>query len=233
MTPETRGRRFHEGLGVLQARLLAMGGLVEVLVARAVQAFQVRDASVVSWAKAEDDRIDEIELEIDETGLELLALHQPMAVDLRQIVTALKLSNDLERVGDHGVNIAKAAGRIAEMPVMPSVPELEEMAEIARGMLADSLGAFVARDAKGAFEVLKQDEKVDRLRQSLFRILLTHMVEQPRLISPSLELLLVAQNLERIADLSTNIAEDVVFLVEGRMIKHQAVVHPAEDDEEV
>lgn len=220
--PHSGRRPFHEELDELQQRLLEMAGLVEDLVRRGVEAFLTRDPSAAKWAKREDDRVDELEVGIDEQGLELLALHQPMAKDLRHIVAVLKASNDLERVGDHGVNIAKAAKRISEMPGMPEVPELAEMAEISRSMLADALAAYVSRDPVGARAVCARDDKVDRLRRSLYRILLTHMLEEPRHISPSLEALLVAQNLERVADLSTNIAEDVVFLVEGRTIKHHA-----------
>jgi phosphate transport system protein len=232
---QQKGRRhFRDELDELQGMLLEMGGIVEELVRRTVSAFLERDAAMVDWAKREDDRIDELEVDIDEAGLELLALFQPMASDLRHITSALKVSSDLERVADHGVNIAKAAGRIAGMPGMPAVPELAEMAEIARGMLADCLACYISRDANAARAVLARDVKVDRLRRSLFRILLTHMLEDPRRISPSLEVLLVAQNLERIADLSTNIAEDVVFIVEGRTIKHHHEGRPpAEDDEAV
>ena len=233
MTPEQKGRRsFRDELDALQGRLLEMGGIVEEVVRRAVSGFLERDQTIVDWAKREDDRIDELEVDIDEAGLELLALFQPMAGDLRHIISGLTLSSDLERVADHGVNIAKAAGRIAGMPGMPAVPELVEMAEIARGMLADCLASYIAKDAKAARAVLARDVKVDRLRASLFRILLTHMLEDPRRISPSLEVLLVAQNLERIADLSTNIAEDVVFIVEGRTIKHHHEGHATPEDDE-
>ena len=233
---EERGRRlFRDELDGLQRRLLEMAGIVEELVRQGVAAFLARDASVVEWAKREDDRIDELETQIDDLALDVLALFQPMAKDLRHVVAVLKVSNDLERVGDHGVNIAKAAKRLSEMPGMPEVPELGEMAEIARGMLADSLAAYIARDSGAARVVCMRDEKVDSLRRSLYRILLTHMMEEPKRISPSLEILLVAQNLERVADLCTNIAEDVVFLVEGRSIKHMAESHPtwSEDDEAV
>ena len=228
-----KGRRnFRAELDALQGRLLEMGGNVEELVRKSVSAFLERDSSTVDWAKREDDRIDELEVEIDEAGLELLALFQPMAGDLRHIISGLKVSSDLERVADHGVNIAKAAGRIAGMPGMPQVPELVEMAEIARGMLSDCLASYISRDADAARAVTARDVKVDRLRRSLFRILLTHMLEDPRRISPSLEVLLVAQNLERIADLSTNIAEDVVFIVEGRTIKHHHEGRPLIEDDE-
>jgi phosphate transport system protein len=225
-------RHFRDEMENLQRRLLEMAGLVEELVRRGVEAFLARDASAVSWATAEDDRVDELELEVDEIAQEVLALYQPMAKDLRHVISALKVANDLERVGDHGVNIARAAKRLADMTRMPELPELNEMAEISREMLSDALEAYISRDAQTARVVRERDSRVDNLRESLYRILLTHMLEEPKRISPSLEVLLVAQNLERIADLSTNIAEDVVFLVEGRSIKHEAGAPVDGDDEE-
>ncbi|HZD06398.1 MAG TPA: phosphate signaling complex protein PhoU [Longimicrobiales bacterium] len=232
MISEGRRRHFHDELDTLQARLLEMAGIVEGIVRVAMEGLADRDGSVVAAVIQDDDRVDELEIEIDERALELLALQQPMARDLRQIVSTLKVSNDLERVGDHGVNIAKAARRLSELAAMPAVPEIEEMAHIARGMLADALAAFVTRNSGTARMVCVRDDRVDNLRRSLYRILLTHMLEEPRRISPALELLLVSQNLERIADLSTNIAEDVVFLVEGRTIKHHAEERgPGDTDE--
>lgn len=236
MTQEMPGRprrHFHDELDELQNRLMEMAGLVEEIVRDATQGVMARDPSVARRIKAEDDRVDELEILIDEQALELLALQQPMATDLRLIVSTLKVSNDLERVGDHGVNIAKAARRLSEMSAIPEIPEIEEMVETARGMLSDALAAFVSRNPGTARMVCLRDDKVDNLRSSLFRILVTHMLEDPRRISPALELLLVSQNVERIADLSTNIAEDVVFLVEGRTIKHHAEAKAASaaDDE--
>jgi phosphate transport system protein len=215
-------RHFHNELDELQDRLMEMAGLVEEVVRDATDGLLRKDSEVARRVKAADDRIDEIEVEIDERALELLALQQPMARDLRLVMSTLKVSNDLERVGDHGVNIAKAAKRLSGMSAIPEIPEVEEMVTTARGMLADALAAFVSRNAGTARMVCQRDDKVDNLRRSLFRILVTHMLEDARRISPALELLLVAQNVERIADLSTNIAEDVVFLVEGRTIKHHA-----------
>src|SRR5688500_15957584 len=209
-----------------------MAGIVEKLVSVAIQSLERRDARPSEWVKAEDDRIDELEIVIDERAMELLALQQPMARDLRQVVATLKVANDLERVGDHAVNIAKAVRRLTDAPAFPAIPEVLEMAEIARGMLGDALAAFVSRNPTNARVVCHRDEKVDNLRRSLFRILLTHMMEEPRRITPALELLLVSQNLERIADLSTNIAEDVVFMVEGQTIKHHPLEKPASDDDE-
>lgn len=231
-SPQRPRRHFHDELDTLQDRLLEMAGLVEELVAAAVKAILERDGSVAPVAIERDERVDELEIEIDERVLELLALHQPMARDLRQVMSTLKVTNDLERVGDHAVNIARAARRLAELSPMPDVPEIAEMADIARGMLADSLAAYVSRNSGTARMVCIRDDKVDNLRRSLYRILVTHMMEEPRRISPALELLLVSQNIERIADLSTNISEDVVFLVEGRTIKHGAEVRRGEGREE-
>jgi phosphate transport system protein len=228
---QRRRRHFHDELDALQDNLLEMAGIVEELVRVSVQALERRDPKPAEWCKAEDDRVDDLEIEVDNRAMELLALQQPMARDLRQVVATLKVANDLERVGDHAVNIAKAVRRLSEAPAFPAIPEVLEMAEIARGMLADALASFVSRNPLNARVVSKRDEKVDNMRRSLFRILLTHMLEEPKRITPALELLLISQNLERIADLSTNIAEDVVFLVEGQTIKHHRDTKSAEDDE--
>jgi phosphate transport system protein len=226
MTTEQKPRRhFHDELDTLQKRLVEMAGLVESLVGRAVKAVLTRDPSGAADIIAEDSRVDELEVEVDERVVELLALHQPMASDLRQIITSNKVANDLERVGDHAVNIAKAARRLADTQPLPELRELTEMAQITREMLADALAAYITRNAGTARMVCITDDKVDNLRRSLFRILVTHMLEEPKRIGGALELLLVSQNLERVADLSTNISEDVVFLVEGRTIKHGAEGH--------
>lgn len=222
MTSEQPRRHFHDELDTLQERLLEMAGLVEDIVRRAMEGFLERDPSVAEAVIQDDDRVDELEIEIDERALELLALQQPMARDLRLIMSTLKVANDLERVGDHGVNIARAGARLSDMAPVPMLPEVQEMGDISRGMLDDSLAAFVTRNSGTARMVCLRDDKVDNLQRSLYRILLTYMLEEPRRISPSLEILLVSQNLERIADLATNVAEDVVFLVEGRTIKHHA-----------
>jgi phosphate transport system protein len=170
--------------------------------------------------QAADDRVDELEIEIDERVVELLALQQPMASDLRQIITTNKISNDLERMGDHAVNISSAANRMASMPPLPEIRELGEMSEIVQEMVSDALAAYVSRNAALARMVCITDDKVDDLRRSMYRILVTHMLEDPTTLGGALELLLISQNLERIADLATNVSEDVVFLVEGRTIKH-------------
>jgi len=218
----SRKRPFHDQLDALQDRLLEMAGLAEELVHDAVRAVLDRDPSMAEKSYERDDMIDALEIEIDERVVELLALQQPMARDLRQIFTSLKVSNDLERVGDHAVNIAQAARRLVEYPAMPELREVEEMARITEGMLDDSLAAYVSRNPGTARMVCETDDRVDDLRNSLNRILVSHMLEEPRRIGPGLELIRVGQNLERIADLATNISEDVVFLVEGKTIKHHA-----------
>jgi phosphate transport system protein len=213
-------RRFHDELEVLQERLMEMAGLVEKVIGEALQAVLARDKTVAENVINTDNRVDELEMEIDERVVELLALQQPMASDLRQIVTSNKISNDLERMADHAVNISRAARRLADTPPLPEIRELAEMMDIVRAMVADALAAYVSRSAGKARMVCITDDKVDDLRRSLFRILVTHMLEDPKRLSGALELLLVSQNLERIGDLATNISEDVVFLVEGRTIKH-------------
>lgn len=217
----TEGRRhFHEDLDALQERLIEMAGKVEELVRLAFDAFTTRDAELALRVRDRDSEVDEIEVEIDDRVIALLALQQPMAVDLRQIVTSQKIANDLERAGDHAVSIAKSAFRLSSMPPMSLPAELVEMSSVARGMLSESLASYIARDADKARRVIGADDRVDDLHDSVFRLLLEGMAEQAEMIGPMLEYLRVSQNLERVGDLSTNIAEDVVFLVEGRTIKH-------------
>jgi phosphate transport system protein len=164
-----------------------------------------------------------MELEIEAAALELLALQQPMARDLRFIVSVIKVTSDLERVGDHAVNIAQTAQRLISLQttITPD-PEIEEMARRARAMLGDAIDAFLRADGTLGRDVCARDDQVDALHESVFRILLTHMMADPRTINPSLEYLLVSRNLERVADLATNIGEDAVFLAEGKNIKHGA-----------
>lgn len=199
---------------------MEMAGLVETALATATSAVIDSDPQVADTLEEYDRRIDELEIEIDERVVELLALQQPMAKDLRQIIATNKVSNDLERIGDHAVNIAKAVVRLKDTHPISDLRELEEMIEITRGMVSDALASYVSRNTGTARMVCVTDDRVDDLKRSMFRILVTHMLEDPKRIGAALELLLVSQNLERIADLATNVAEDVVFLVEGRSIKH-------------
>ena len=221
MSPQTH-RHFHDELSQVKVRLLTMSGEAETALRLAVEALLERNAEKARQVIAGDKVIDGMEVEIEEICIDLLALQQPMARDLRMLVAAIKIANDLERVGDHAVNLAQSAERlIRSRPIAPE-PEIVEMARLARDMLADALEAFVREDAAGGREVCLRDDKVDALNRSVFRILLTHMMEDPHSIGAGLELFLVSRNLERVADLATNIGEDVVFLVEGKSIKHHA-----------
>jgi phosphate transport system protein len=216
------GRHFHEELAQLKSRLLEMSALAEDLVRLSIEALLERDVSKTEAVILGDRELDAIEVEMDEACIQLLALQQPMARDLRLITMAMKISNDLERVGDHAVNIAQAVRHLVEQPPHTPLPAIEEMARVAREMLSDALDHFVRGDSQGAREVCRRDDRVDSLHDSIFRSLLTYMMEDPRRISAAMSLVLISKNLERIADLATNIAEDVVFLVEGRSIKHHA-----------
>ncbi|HEY0810282.1 MAG TPA: phosphate signaling complex protein PhoU [Longimicrobiales bacterium] len=215
-------RHFHEELETLKSHLVAMSGIAEESVRQAVEALLNRDLEMAQEVVTRDDRLDELELTIDDLAVNLLALQQPMAKDLRFITAAMKIGNDLERVGDHAVNIAEELEFLVKATPMPMLPELEEMARLATDMLSDALNAFVLGDSKLAREVVQRDDRVDDLHENNFRILLTHMMEDPRRITAGMDLFLVSGNIERIADLATNVAEEVVFFVEGRTIKHHA-----------
>ncbi len=215
-------RHFHEDLSQLKVRLLAMSGEAEAALGLALESVLERDLEKAQRVIAGDKAIDELEVEVEGQCIRLLATQQPMARDLRMLTSALKIGNDLERVGDHAVNIAQSAERLAQSRPITPEPEMVEMAKLARGMLSDAIDAFVRGDAEAGRDICRRDDKVDALHDSVFRILLTHMMEDPHMISTGMDLFLVSRNLERVADLATNIGEEVVFLVEGKSIKHHA-----------
>ena len=215
-------RHFHDELSHVKVRLLTMSGEAEAALGLSVEALLERDPERARRVIQGDRIIDTMEMEVEEMCANLLALQQPMARDLRMLLSALKIANDLERVGDHAVNIAQSAERLAQARPIAPEPEIVEMARLAREMLSDALEAFIRGDAAAGREICIRDDKVDALHRSVFRILLTHMMEDPHTIGTGMELFLVSRNLERVADLATNIAEDVVFLVEGKSIKHHA-----------
>jgi phosphate transport system protein len=221
MSPDAPFRHFHDQLTALNRRVLAMSERAESLVELSVEAFLTKDQAKADAVIAGDREVDAMEVAIEAAALELLALQQPMARDLRFIVSAIKVTSDLERVGDHAVNIAQTAQRLISLQttITPD-PEIEDMARRARAMLGDAIDAFLRADGTLGREVCARDDQVDALHESVFRILLTHMMADPRTINPSLEYLLVSRNLERVADLATNIGEDAVFLAEGKNIKH-------------
>ena len=220
MTTDHHVRHFQEELEHVKARLLEMGGLAEEHVREAMRALVGRDRRLVERVLSGDAAINRLHIEIDDRCFKLLALHQPMAVDLRFIVAALKINTDLERVGDLAVNIAEAARRYAQHPPVKELIDIPRMADIAQHMLRDALDAYVRRDSELAQQVLDADDNLDALKTQVFRELLTHMLEDPATIAPSLDLILISRHLERIGDHATNIAEDVIFMVSARDVRH-------------
>ncbi len=218
--------RFEVQLDQLTGRLVAMSRMIEGLIETSLEAVQELDASKAEAVIMGDREIDATEIEIEEECVELLATQQPMAGDLRRLVAILKINNDLERIGDHSVNIAETAQRLIERDVRRSLPiELSEAGAMAQGMLRDVLDSFVQHDADKARAVLRRDDRVDALHESYLRSAITLMMESPQQIGHLLSFILVGRNIERVADLACNIGEDVVYLVEGKTIRHPGVPH--------
>lgn len=217
-------RHFHEELTQVRERLLTMSGAAESALEGALEALVRRDAARAAAVIRGDDDIDRREVGIEERCVELIALHQPMARDLRLLLSLLRIANALERIGDHAVNIAQAAGRIAalpaERPAERPAAELDRMATLVRAMLADAIDAFTRHDGAGARAVCRRDDAVDALNRSIRATLMSRMMQEPASVPLAMDLVLVSRNLERVADLATNIAEGVVYLAEGRSIKH-------------
>lgn len=222
-TPEIElmTRHFLHALEGLSRDVLAMGGAVEATVARAVRAFLDRDVRAARAVVDGDREINLFELRIDEECLKMLALYQPTARDLRFVTATMKIINDLERVGDLAVNIAERAQVLAELPPRETPAAFVEMADRARAMLTGSLDALVRYDTARAQEVLKMDSAVDRLVASIFDELEVDMAQAPERIRADLQILSASKNVERIADHATNVAEDVVYMVEGTIIRHR------------
>jgi phosphate transport system protein len=213
---------FQEQLEVLKERLLVMGGLAEERVRAVVDALVERDMETVDQVQAGDEPINRLHMEVDNRCFKLLALHQPMATDLRGIVAAVKINTDLERVGDLAVNIAEAVRRYLLHPPVKQLIDIPRMAEIAQRMLRDALDAYVRRDTELAQSVLNEDDTLDALKTQVFRELLTFMLQDQSTIEPALDLILISRHLERIGDHATNIAEDVIFMVTSRDVRHHA-----------
>ena len=211
---------FEDELQALKNRLLGMGALVEERVHQAVQSLMERRQDLAEEVVAGDREVNELQIEIDDRALKLLALQQPMATDLRLITSAMKINADLERIGDQAVNIAENALKIIGHPPLKPLIDIPRMADLAEAMTRDSLDSFVKKDAALARSVLVRDDDVDQLKDHVFRILLTYMMADPGTIERALGLILVSRNLERVADHATNIAEDVIFLVEAKDVRH-------------
>ena len=217
-----RERHFTEELAELKQRLLEMGELAEQRVQAAIRSLVERDRDLMAHVITGDEAINRLHLEIDDRCFKLLALRQPMAVDLRIIVAAFKITSDLERVGDLAVNVAEAAERYITHPPVKPLIDLPRMAKMAQWMLHEALQAFVTGDTEAAQLVLEEDDGLDALKTQIVRELLTYMLGDPRTIEPGIDLVLVDRHLERIGDHATNIAEDVIFIVEARDIRHHA-----------
>ena len=211
---------FQEQAATLKERLLVMAGLAEERVRTVMEALVERELEFVDRVQAGDEPINQLHIEIDDRCFKLVALYQPMATDLRAIVAAVKINTDLERVGDLAVNIAEAVRRYLHHPPVKKLIDIPRMAELAQRMLRDSLDAFVRRDVDLAQQVLNQDDELDALKTQVFRNLLTLMLQDPPTIEPSLDLILISRHLERIGDHATNIAEDVIFMVSARDVRH-------------
>ena len=211
---------FQEELQQLKTRLLEMGGLAEDRVRSIVGALVDRNPATVDRVLAGDTPINQLHIEIDSRCFKLLALHQPMAVDLRAIVSAVKINTDLERVGDLAINIAEAVKRYMRHPPVKELIDIPRMADIAQRMLRDALDAYVRRDIALAQAVLNEDDELDALKTQVFRELLTFMLQDPATIEPALDLILISRHLERIGDHATNVAEDVIFMVSARDVRH-------------
>ena len=220
--PDRLVPHFQEELEQLKTRLLEMGGLAEDRVSSVVAALVTRDTQGVDRVLAGDGPINQLHIEVDNRCFKLLALHQPMAVDLRAIVSAVKINTDLERVGDLAINIAEAVRRYMRHPPVKELIDIPRMASIAQRMLRDALDAYVRRDTVLAEAVLSQDDELDALKTQVFRELLTYMLQDPSTIEPSLDLILISRHLERIGDHATNVAEDVIFMVLAKDVRHHA-----------
>ena len=214
-------RHFDDQLKFLENKLLEMAGAVEQAIYHSVKSLVARDEQLAQSVIANDKGINELELEVEDLCFKLLALHQPMANDLRFIAAAMKINNDLERMGDQSVNIAECAMDLLNKPPMKTLLGMPRMATLAQKMVKDSMDAFVNRDPVMAQDICNRDSEVDSLNDQIFHELLTTMLSNPASIGRAVDLILVARDLERIADHATNIAEEVIYIVEGKVIKHQ------------
>jgi len=218
--PQHTNRQYEEELRGLRADLLKMGGLVERQIADAVESLVERNVEKAHQTIARDAEVNRMDIESDERCIRLLALHQPAASDLRFITTGLKITTDLERIGDNAVNISERSLELSQQPQLKPYIDIPRMASIAQSMVNDSLDAFVRDDTDLAQEVIERDDEVDALNYQIYRELLSYMAEDPSTIARATQILFVSKYLERIADHATNIAEMVVYMVKGRTIRH-------------
>lgn len=213
---------FDEELQHLKEKLLKMGSLVEDAIKNSIHALVERDNALAHKVIDNDRLVNTLDVEIDEESIRLIALRQPKATDLRFITMAMKITTDLERMGDFAVNIAERALELNEEPILKPYIDIPKMTEIARGMIRDALNAFVRKDKHLAIEVIMRDDEVDDLKREVLQELALFMVRDPSTVSRAMKVSFVAQYLERVADHATNIAEMVIYLVDGKIIRHMA-----------
>jgi phosphate transport system protein len=213
-------RHFDEELKTLKEKILRMGAMVETQIANAIKALVERDSDLAKRTIENDHRVNAMDVEIDENSVELIALHQPMAKDLRFITTAMKISTELERMSDLAENIAERALELNEEPQLKPYIDIPRMAEHAQRMVKEALDAFVNRNVELAWKVIRDDDYIDGLTHQVFRELSSFMVEDPHTITRAIRITFISKYLERIADHATNVAELVVYLVEGKIIRH-------------
>jgi phosphate transport system protein len=221
---------FQQELSKLKEQLLKMGGMAERAISNAIDALVRRDTPLAEKTIGEDEKINKMELVIDEWCLKLLALHQPLAADLRFITSAMRINVELERIGDLAVNIAERVVSLNQEPQLKPYIDIPRMAEITKNMVKDVLDAFVNGDAELARGVCQRDDQVDALNDQVFRELITYMLADPKTITRAVHLIIVSRYLERIADHATNIAEGVIFMVKALVIKHHADVKVGEKE---
>lgn len=219
---------FHEELKLLKQKLMQMSFLVDEAVAKACESLLLRDERLASEVIEGEEGINNLEIEIDDKGHSLFALGQPMAVDLRMITMILKMNTDLERIGDHAVNIAEKTQVILKTPELKIDDSLQKMAYAAQRMLRDALDAFLKEDVNLALSVLKRDDEVDNYNRNLYDQISDIMEAQSSAVEAGINLLMISHNLERIADLSCNIAEDVIYLKQGKEVRHHRIRIPQE-----
>lgn len=212
---------YSEQLAVLKEQVLRMGGLAEAMTRRVVKALVQRDADLLPEVRTMETQVNQLHVDIDEACLEIIALRQPAAYDLRFVSAAMKIIIDLERIGDQAINILEAAEVLLTVPPLKPLIDIPRMAEIAQEMLKDALDAFVRGDDELAHRTILRDDAVDQLKDQVFRELLTYMMSDPSTVPRAMDLILVSRHLERIGDHATNICEDVIFMVKGKDIRHQ------------
>jgi phosphate transport system protein len=225
MSSEHIVRSYDEELKKLNSLIARMGGMAETQIADAIKAVSERDSTLAAEVVENDLRVDDMERDIDDLALKVLALRQPMAVDLRTILSALKIGSDLERIADYATNIAKRSIALNQVTAVRPVHMIPRMGRVAKEMIKDVLDAYAANDVEKAVRVWNRDEELDEMYSSLFRELLTYMMEDPRSISPSTHLLFIAKNIERIGDHATNIAETIHFMVKGAALRETRPKH--------